>query len=78
MNEEVLAAVEGWRQAHGMRDRSEAMSELVILGLMSEIGRIYRLATGSRDSSIDGMHEPPGDNEASEEAPHYGARPPRM
>ncbi|BDA85244.1 hypothetical protein Sa4125_27860 [Aureimonas sp. SA4125] len=65
LNEEVLAAVEGWRQAHGMADQSQALGELVVLGLMSEIGRIYRLATGAAGSSADTARRGAGDGEAA-------------
>ncbi len=44
LNDEELAAVEGWRQANMFGSRAEALRELVRLGLLSEIGRIYRAA----------------------------------
>lgn len=46
LSEEELAAVEGWRQANMFASRADALRELVRLGLLSEIGRIYRAATG--------------------------------
>ncbi len=46
LNDEELAAVEGWRQANMFASRADALRELVRLGLLSEIGRIYRAATG--------------------------------
>lgn len=45
-----MAAVEGWRSANGVRDQSEAINELVRIGLMSEIAKIYRMVTESRDN----------------------------
>ena len=48
LNEEELAAVEGWRQANRYGSRAEALRALVRLGLLSEIGRIYRAATGGQ------------------------------
>lgn len=48
MNDELIAAVEGWRSAHGLSEQSEALGELVRLGLMSEIAKIYRLVADTR------------------------------
>lgn len=72
LNDEVLAAVEGWRQAHGMTNQSEALGELILLGLMSEIGRVYRLATGARDAALSGLFAVPGDGEDPDKPLRYG------
>ena len=47
LSTEELAAVEGWRRANMLDSRADALRELVRLGLLSEIGRIYRAVTGS-------------------------------
>lgn len=44
LTDEQLAAAEGWRSARGIPERSEALGELIRLGLLSEISRVYRLA----------------------------------
>lgn len=59
ISDELIAAVEGWRSAHGLTDQSEALGELVRLGLMSEIAKIYRLVTEDRDAD-----ERPSDSDA--------------
>ncbi|MEM8538256.1 MAG: hypothetical protein AAGF56_10385 [Pseudomonadota bacterium] len=41
MSREELAAVEGWQQANQINSREAAIRQLVRLGLLSEIGRIY-------------------------------------
>ena len=46
---EQAAAVEGWRVANQIDSHPEAVKELVRIGLLSEIGRIYRMIAGSRD-----------------------------
>lgn len=43
---EQAAAVEGWRVANNIASRPEAVRELVKLGLLSEIGRVYRMISG--------------------------------
>ncbi|NMG41857.1 hypothetical protein GRZ55_21735 [Chelativorans sp. ZYF759] len=43
---EQLAAVDGWRFANRIDSREEALQELVRIGLLSEIGRVYRLVAG--------------------------------
>ncbi len=40
---EQAAAVEGWRAANRIPSHSHAVRELVRIGLLSEIGRIYRM-----------------------------------
>lgn len=50
LNDEQLAAVEGWRMAHGIASQSEALSELVRIGLLSEIAKIFRLVSHHRTS----------------------------
>lgn len=42
VSEEELAAIEGWRQANGFATVESAARHLIRLGLLSEIGRIYR------------------------------------
>ncbi|WP_224405597.1 hypothetical protein [Afifella sp. IM 167] len=42
LSDEQYAAAEAWRSANGIEDPSEALGELVRLGLLSEIARIYR------------------------------------
>lgn len=51
LNDEQMAAAEGWRNAHGMSDQAEALGELVRLGLLSEIAKIYRLVSDSREDA---------------------------
>jgi hypothetical protein len=51
LNDEQMAAVEGWRHAHGIADQSEALGELVRLALLGEIAKIYRLVSENRKSS---------------------------
>lgn len=46
---EQAAAVEGWRVANRIESHPEAVRELVRIGLLSEIGRIYRMISGGRD-----------------------------
>lgn len=48
--EEQYAALEGWRSANRVGDRSEAVRELVRLGLLAEIARVYRLVVGAVDA----------------------------
>ena len=48
--EEQYAALEGWRSANRVGDRSEAVRELVRLGLLAEIARVYRLVVGAADA----------------------------
>ncbi|MDN2581109.1 hypothetical protein [Aquibium sp. ELW1220] len=49
LNEEQFAALEGWRYANRVADRSEAARELVRLGLLAEIARVYRLVAGAAE-----------------------------
>jgi hypothetical protein len=49
LTNEQLAAAEGWRSAHGIEEQSEALGELVRLGLLSEIAKIYRLVSDNRN-----------------------------
>ena len=51
VDDDLIAAVEGWRRAHGLVGQPEALGELVRLGLMSEVAKIYRLIC--RDESAD-------------------------
>jgi len=59
LNNEQMAAVEGWRAANRIETREEAVQELVRIGLLSEIGRIYRIVAGIREdvdeTSEDGL-----------------------
>lgn len=48
LNYEQMAAAEGWRSAHGIDDQAEALGELIRLGLLSEVAKIYRLVCASR------------------------------
>jgi hypothetical protein len=48
LNDEQMAAAEGWRSAHGITDQAEAFGELIRLGLLSEIAKIYRLVSDKR------------------------------
>lgn len=50
LNDEQLAAVEGWRTAHGIAAQSDALSELVRIGLLAEIAKIFRLVSDNRAS----------------------------
>lgn len=57
VSDELLAAVEGWRQVHGV-EQSEAIGTLVRLGLLSEIAKIYRLVSDKRQAE-DGVARKP-------------------
>jgi hypothetical protein len=46
---EQAAAVEGWSAANRISSHKEAVRELVRIGLLSEIGRIYRMISDGRD-----------------------------
>lgn len=50
LNYEQMAAAEGWRAAHGISDQAEALGELIRLGLLSEVAKIYRLVCDNRGS----------------------------
>lgn len=56
VDDDLIAAVEGWRRAHGVAEQPEALGELVRLGLMSEVAKIYRLVCqdGRSDDRIGG------------------------
>ncbi len=49
LSDEEIAAVEGWRRANSYDCRAEALRALVRLGLLSEIGRVYRAVTRGSD-----------------------------
>lgn len=53
LGDELLAAVEGWRQVHGV-EQSDAIGTLVRLGLLSEIAKIYRFVANPRPGSPTG------------------------
>ncbi len=48
---ELGEAVEGWRVANGLASRSDAVKELVRLGLLSEIAKVYGMVSGMRDEA---------------------------
>ncbi len=48
LDDEQLAAVEGWRIAQGIAEQPDALSTLVRIGLLSEIAKIYRLIADNR------------------------------
>ena len=48
LNHEQMAAAEGWRAAHGFSDQAEAYGELIRLGLLSEVAKIYRMVCNNR------------------------------
>lgn len=56
LGREQMAAAEGWRSAHGITDQAEAMGELIRLGLLSEVAKIYRLV--SEDRSLKSRGDP--------------------
>ena len=45
LTDEELAAVEGWRKANALSSVESAARQLIRLGLLSEIGRIYHSAS---------------------------------
>lgn len=47
---EQAAAVEGWRAANRLESQADAVRELVRIGLLTEIGRIYRRICRIRDN----------------------------
>ena len=53
LNDEQYAAVEGWRAARGIANQPEALGELVRIGLLSEIAKIFRFVTDLRSGSQD-------------------------
>lgn len=53
LNDEQYAAVEGWRAARGIDNQPEALGELVRIGLLSEIAKIFRFVTDLRSGSQD-------------------------
>lgn len=42
LSNEEIAAIDGWRKTNGVSSRESAVRQLVRLGLLSEIGRIYQ------------------------------------
>lgn len=44
LTDEEHAAVQGWRQANGLGSTESAARQLIRLGLLSEIGRIYQVS----------------------------------
>ena len=53
LNDEELAAVDGWRCANLLHSNREALRELVRLGLLSEIAKLHQLVEDIR-ASVDG------------------------
>ena len=50
LDAELLAAAEGWRKANHIPTTNEALSELIRLGLLSEISHLHDLVASIRDS----------------------------
>ena len=51
LGQDELAALDGWRKANNDMSRPEAVRQLVRLGLLSEVGRIYQETTRGKNSS---------------------------
>ena len=51
LNEEELAAVDGWMHANRVKSRPAAIRHLLRLGLLSEVGRIYQSVTDPDNKS---------------------------
>ncbi|MCX7304238.1 MAG: hypothetical protein NTV73_07855 [Hyphomicrobiales bacterium] len=51
LNSEQMAAAEGWRCAHGIADQADALGELIRIGLLSEIAKIYRLVSDNSSTT---------------------------
>ena len=49
--DELMAAVVGWREANELQTNADAISELVRLGLMSEISKVHQLVTAIRSAA---------------------------
>ena len=47
-----LSAVEAWREANAIQDRTEALRELIKFGLLSEIRRVYQFSERSRERIV--------------------------
>lgn len=45
LSHEEIAAVDGWRVANNLKSRSDAARQLIRLGLLGEIGRLYQSVT---------------------------------
>ncbi|MBN9076134.1 MAG: hypothetical protein J0H84_07910 [Rhizobiales bacterium] len=52
LTDEQMAAAEGWRSAHGIAEQSEAMTELIRLGLLSEIAKIFWLVSDKTPEKV--------------------------
>ena len=57
LTDEQMAAAEGWRSAHGISEQSEALTELIRLGLLSEIAKIFRLVSDTTPAPVGRMGE---------------------
>ena len=63
LNTEETAALEGWRMANNIGSPDEAARELLRLGLLSEISKVYGLVSAIRHSVGD-------DDDFAYQAPH--------
>ena len=50
LDAELAAAAEGWRKANKIKSTNEALTELVRLGLLSEISQLHDLVASIRNS----------------------------
>ena len=50
LDAELAAAAEGWRKANRIQTTNEALSELIRLGLLSEISQLHDLVASIRNS----------------------------
>ena len=50
LNDDELAAVEGWRVSNNLPSMADAVRELVRLGLLSEISKVHGIVSAVRDS----------------------------
>lgn len=57
LSDEEMAAVEGWRDARALSTKADAARQLIRLGLLNEIARIYRDATSRRAPVNGGRHD---------------------
>lgn len=57
LTDEQMAAAEGWRTAHGIAEQSEALTELIRIGLLSEIARVFRLVSDQTPKPVEQFSE---------------------
>lgn len=50
LDNEELAAVEAWRASNQIASLSDAVRELVRLGLLSEVAKVHSIVSAVRDS----------------------------